>query len=158
MRLDRACFEEHIAARLFQDGVARGYWEMALRDGLEWPNVVIWIDLPSRPNGHDKLFLRFDLQDYPSRGPTAVPWDFERNVKLEPIKWPKGKGDVAIVFRTDWEGASALYAPWDRFAAERHDANWIKNYRGLEWNSSRTIVHYLRLTREVLHSDDYHGC
>jgi hypothetical protein len=158
MRLDQACFEEHIASRPFQDGVARNYWGLAPRDGVEWPYVIIWIDLPARATGPDKLFLRFDLQDYPSKGPTAVPWDSEKNEKLEIAKWPKGDGDVAKVFRTDWEGAVALYAPWDRFTVEKHDANWLKNYPGFEWNPSRTIVHYLRLTREVLHCDDYRGC
>ena len=158
MRLDQACFDEHVASRRFQDGVARGYWGIAPRDGVEWPQAIIWVDLPTRANSPGKLFLRFHLQDYPSKGPTAVPWDSEKNEKLEIGKWPKGDGDVAKVFRTDWEGAVALYAPWDRFTAEKHDANWLKNYPGFEWNPSRTIVHYLRLTREVLHCDDYRGC
>jgi hypothetical protein len=158
MRLDRACFEEHIASGPFQDGVARGYWGVASRDRVDWPHVLIWTDLPARSNSPDRLFLRFHLQDYPSKGPTAVPWDFEKNEKLEIAKWPKGNGDVAKVFRTDWEGAVALYAPWDRFTVEKHDANWLKNYPGFEWNPSRTIIHYLRLTREVLHCDDYSGC
>lgn len=157
MRLDRACFEEHIAARPFQDGVARGYWDTAPRDDVEWPNAILWIGLPPRPNSPEKLFLRFDLQDYPSKGPTAVPWEVEKNVKLEFTKWPKGNGDVSKMFR-DWEGAVALYAPWDRFTVEKHAANWLKNYPGFEWNVARTIVHYLRLTREVLHSDEYTGC
>lgn len=87
-----------------------------------------------------------------------MPWDFEKNVKLDLAKWPKGSGDVAKMFRTDWKGAVALYAPWDRFTAQEHNADWLKNYQGFEWNPSRTIVHYLRLTREILHSDDYHGC
>ncbi len=158
MRLDRACFEEHIASRPFQDGVARGDWGIAPRDGVDWPHVIIWTNLPTRANSPERLFLRFNLQDYPSKGPTAVPWDFERNQKLEITKWPKGNGDIAKVFRTDWEGAVALYAPWDRFTVEKHDANWLKNYAGFEWNPSRTIIHYLRLTREVLHCDDYCGC
>ena len=157
MRLDRACFEEHVAARAFQDGVARGYWDTAPRDDMEWPHAILWIDLPPRANSPEKLFLRFDLQDYPSKGPTAVPWDFEKNVKLEFAKWPKGNGDVSKMFR-DWEGAVALYAPWDRFTVEKHDANWLKSYPGFEWNPARTIVHYLRLTREVVHTDDYHNC
>jgi hypothetical protein len=157
MRLDQASFEEHVATWQFQDGVARGFWDTAPRDDVKWPHAIIWIDLPQRTRSPDKLFLRFNLQDYPSKAPTAVPWDMERNLKLEFDKWPKGGGDVAQMFR-NWEGAVALYAPWDRFTVERHDANWLKNYLGFEWNSSRTIVHYLRLTREVLHSDDYTGC
>jgi hypothetical protein len=158
MRLDQACFDEHVGSPPFQDGVARGYWGIAPRDDVKWPQAIIWIDLPAKANSPDKLFLRFQLQDYPSKGPTAVPWHFERNEKLEIAKWPKGNGDVAKVFRTDWEGAVALYAPWDRITVDKHDANWLKNYPGFEWNPSRTIVHYLRLTREVLHCDDYCGC
>ncbi len=158
MRLDLACFHEHVASPPFQDGVARGYWDIASRDDVEWPYAIMWIDLPGKANSLDKLYLRFHLQDYPSKGPTAVPWDFEKNAKLDSAKWPKGNGDVAKVFRTDWEGAVALYAPWDRFTVEKHDANWLKTYPGFEWNAARTIVHYLRLTREILHSDDYHSC
>lgn len=158
MRLDQACFNEHVASPPFQDGVARGYWDIAPRDDVEWPHIIIWIDLPAKANSPSKLYLRFHLQDYPSKGPTAVPWDFEKNGKLDLTKWPKGNGDVAKVFRTDWEGATALYAPWDRFTVEKHDANWLKTYQGFEWNLSRTIVHYLRLTSEVLNSDDYRGC
>jgi len=158
MRLDQACFNEHVASPPFQDGVARGYWDIAPRDDVEWPHVIIWIDLPERANSPAKLFLRFNLQDYPSKGPTAVPWDFDKHVCLDLRKWPKGIGDVAKAFRTDWENAAALYTPWDRFTVEKHDTNWLKNYAGFEWNSERTIVHYLRLTREVLHTDEYHGC
>ena len=76
----------------------------------------------------------------------ALPGDFRREGL-----------DVSKMFR-DWEGAVALYAPWDRFTVEKHDANWLKNYPGFEWNAERSIVHYLRLTREVLHSDEYTGC
>ena len=158
MRLDQACFNEHIASAAFQGGVARGYWDIVWRIDVEWPYVIIWIDLPTKPNSPGRLFLRFYLQDYPSKGPTAIPWDFDKNIKLEVTKWPKGNGDVAKVFRTDWQGAAALYAPWDRFTVENHDANWLKTYKGFDWNPLRTIVHYLHLTREVLHSDDYHGC
>lgn len=157
MRLDQACFEEHIASRPFQDGVARGYWGTTPRDGVDWPQVVIWISAPSRPSSPDRLFLRFQLQDYPSKGPTATLWDEEKNSQLTFGRWPKGDGDVGMVFRIDWEGAAGLYAPWDRFAMEKHP-DWPQKYPGLGWKASHTIVHYLRLTREVLHTDDYRGC
>ena len=95
MRLDQGCFEEHVASRPFQDGVARGYWDIAPRDGVEWPYAIIWIDAPSRPNSPERLFLRFHLQDYPAKGPTATLWDLDKNSQLDLAKWPKGDGDVA---------------------------------------------------------------
>jgi len=158
MRLDQTCFDEHIASPAFQDGVARGYWNVAPRDGLEWPYVVIWIAAPQRPNSPDRLFLRFHLLDYPAKGPTATLWNFEKNEQLPVANWPKGSDNVGIVFRTDWHTGTALYAPWDRFTAEKHTADWIKGYPGLGWKSTHTIVFYLRQTREVLHTDEYRGC
>ena len=157
MRLDQGCFEEHVASRPFQDGVARGYWDIAPRDGVEWPYLIIWIDAPSRPNSPERLFLRFHLQDYPAKGPTATLWDLDKNSQLDLAKWPKGDGDVGMVFRTNWEGAVGLYAPWDRYAMERHP-DWPQKYPGVGWKPTCTITYYLRLTREVLHTDEYRGC
>jgi hypothetical protein len=85
-----------------------------------------------------------------------MPWDLERNQKLEPQWWPKGTCDVAMAFRTDWNGATALYAPWDRLALEAHP-DWFARYPGLAWKRTHTIVHYLRLTRELLDSNEYTG-
>ncbi len=157
MRLDQGCFAEHVASRPFQDGVARGYWDVALRDGVEWPYAMIWIDAPSRPNSPERFFLRFHLQDYPAKGPTATLWDLDKNSQLDLAKWPKGDGDVGMVFRTNWKGAVGLYAPWDRYPLEDHP-DWPQKYPGFVWKPTYTIAHYLRLTRELLHTDEYRGC
>jgi len=157
MRLDETCFKEHVAARLFQDGVARGYWDIAPRDGVEWPYALIWISAPTRPNSPDRFFLRFSLKDYPSKGPTATLWDFEKDVRLDLAKWPKGNGDVGMVFRTNWKEAVSLYAPWDSFPLLDH-TDWPQKYPGYVWKPTYTIVHYLRQTRDVLHTDEYIGC
>lgn len=156
MNLDEECYREHIAAPAFQDGVARGWW-LDCPEAEKWPNVLIRLTLPPRPNSPDFLHLRFELTGYPGTGPTATLWDVGRNAKLESAKWPKGVGDVAKAFRTDWEDMVALYAPWDRRAFAGH-TDWPQKHPGRCWKPTYTIAHYLRFTRELLDSDDYHGC
>jgi hypothetical protein len=154
--LSEECLLEHIAAPLFQDGVAHGWWDV-LPATVEWPYAVFWLAPPARPNSPDRYYLRVHLHDYPNKGPTATLWDLERRTKLELSKWPKGNNDVAMVFRTDWNNADALYAPWDRIAMDNH-GDWPMKHPGRGWKPSYTIVHYLRHTRELLDSEDYHGC
>jgi hypothetical protein len=163
MNLSEECFLEHVAQADFQDGVVRDWWGIFTSLEICWPNPVIWIAAPPRPGrpvpSPDRFYLRFDLQNYPSKGPTAMLWDTEKNAKLDPSRWPKGSGDVEKVFRIVWAGIDCLYAPWDRVAEEQHkaDACWAAKYPGKIWKPTYTIVHYLRLTRELLHSEEYHG-
>ncbi len=156
MILDEACYQEHVAAPSFQDGVARGWW-LECPAAAQWPHVIIKLMLPPRINSADFLHLRFELSGYPGAGLTATLWDIARNAKLEAGKWPKGTGDVAKVFRTDWNDMVALYAPWDRLAFVGH-TDWPEKHRGRCWKPTHTIAHYLRFTRELLDSDEYQGC
>lgn len=156
MNLDEECYREHIAAPPFQDGVARRWWEES-QSGALWPHAIIKLSLPPRQDSSDHLHLRFELNGYPSVGPTATLWDIDRNAILEANRWPKGVGDVAKVFRTDWNNMVALYAPWDRLAIAGHH-DWPQLHRGRCWKPSFTIAHYLRFTHELLDSDDYLRC
>jgi hypothetical protein len=61
-----------------------------------------------------------------------------------------------MAFRTNWNNAIALYAPWDRVALACHP-DWAAKHPGVAWKRSHTIVHYLRMTLELLWSDEYTG-
>lgn len=157
MTLDQECFQEHMTTPDFQYGVERGWWDVVASDAVVWPHVVLWIAAPIRPNAPDRYHFRFFLKDYPEMGPTATVWNPERNERLDLAKWPKGIADVRMAFRIDWNNAVALYVPWDRVAMAAH-ADWATKHPGLGWKRTRTIVHYLRLTHELLASEEYHGC
>lgn len=156
LSLSEECFLEHVAGPEFQAGAASGWWGVEPDTSVEWPYVVLWIAAPSRPNRPDRYHFRFHLQDFPTKGPTSMLWDPALKTKLAAEKRPKGTGDVAIVFRTDWKDGEALYAPWDRVAYDDH-GDWALKHASRAWKSTRTIVHYLRLTKELLDSTDYHG-
>jgi hypothetical protein len=156
VNLAKECFREHVATPAFQEGVAAGRWELIEDPRVGWPHVLIWIAAPARPKGPDRWVFRFDLKDYPEKGPTAMPWDVTANAKLDPTLWPKGSGDVAMAFRTNWNGATSLYTPWDRAGMDSH-SNWKTEFPGVAWKPTKTIVQYLHLTHELLATSDYHG-
>lgn len=157
LSLDEECFLEHVAAPAFQAGAERGWWNVENRETVVWPYALVWIAAPVRGNGPPRYYFRFTLKDYPGIGPTATLWDPAKNARLDFAKWPKGAGDIGMAFRTNWNEGIALYAPWDRVAMDGHP-NWPAQFPGVGWKPSYTIVHYLRLTHELLASDDYHGC
>jgi hypothetical protein len=154
--LDHECFLEHLALPAFQQGLDQGAWGVVKNDAVVWPDAILWISAPVRTNSPDRFYLRFNLRDYPEKAPTATVWDIDRNQRLDPAKWPKGRGDVAMAFRTNWNNAIALYAPWDRVALACHP-DWAAKHPGVAWKRSHTIVHYLRMTLELLWSDEYTG-
>ena len=158
LTLSEECFLEHVAGPEFQAGAAAGWWGLVTDEAVKWPYAVIWIAAPPRPNRPDRYYFRFLLQDYPTLGPTAMLWDPDLKAKLAADKRTKGTGDVAIVFRTDWKEGEVLYAPWDRIAYDDHIASgWPAKYASRAWKPTRTIVHYLRLTKELFDSDAHHG-
>jgi len=154
--LDEECFREHLDGFNFRQGAADEQWGIHNDDSVKWPNVVIWISAKPSGQSPEIFHLYFDLNHYPKTGPTAYLWDPSTKTKLDLTKWPKGNGNVKMVFRTDWNNAKALYAPWDRLAAVGHP-KWQSKHTGLIWNPNHTIVNYLRPTYELLHSDEYHG-
>jgi hypothetical protein len=156
MSLDEECFHEHLGSFEFREGAESGRWGFHQDDSVVWPNAVLWAAAPPRAGGPDRFFLFFNLADYPKSGPTAFVWDPDTKAKLDKAHWPKGANDVHMAFRATWNDANALYVPWDRAAAAGHP-DWLVQHAGLIWAPSHTIVHYLRLTHELLQSDDYHG-
>lgn len=156
MNISQECFNQHVASPTFQDGADRGWWGLLDSPVQPWPHVLIWVAAPVRPNSPSRFILRFTLEDYPAKGPTATLWDETTNSKLAFNRWPKGSGDVQIAFRTDYNNADALYVPWDRVVMDAH-SDWPAKFPGISWRRSSTIVQYLRLTRELLDTSEYHG-
>lgn len=144
---------EHLAGGRFQAGLDAGDWRIV--EELEWPHVVIAVRAAARPNGSEEFALRFDLTDYPTRAPTAMPWDVEAGVKLGPERRPKGDR-VGMAFRVNWEGGVALYVPYDRVALESHPA-WRTQYPRLVWDPTKKITFYLIKVHELLNDEDYQG-
>lgn len=152
--MSEECFLEHVASPDFQAGVASGWW--GLEPGDTWPHAVLWIAAPPRAKGPDRYHFRFYLQDYPSKGPTAMLWDPIKKAKPDADKRPKGTGFVALLFRTDWNEGNMLYAPWDRLAYENHP-EWPPKHAHIAWKPTRSIVYYLQKTKEALDSEEYLG-
>src|SRR5882724_11972204 len=147
---DEAMFRQHLEDDAFLAGVARGKWK--LHGGVEaiaWPNLVFWMRSSERYTPDKGVFLQFDLQNYPQQAPTSCPWDAEKNVRLDPGRWPKGPGNVSRVFKPGWNGAAALYAPCDRLAMPQHEG-WIIQHPRWWWKSSFTFLRYLEFVYECL--------
>lgn len=154
--LEEECLREHLESFAFKDGVELAKWGLHENEAVRWPNVVMWVAAAPRGQSPLRYYLFFDLTRYPSEGPTAYLWDPQTRTKLDVTKWPKGTGDVKMVFRIDWNNTIALYCPWDRLAAVGHP-EWPTKHPGLLWKPGHTILNYLRPTYELLNSDEYTG-
>jgi hypothetical protein len=143
----------HLAGGRFQMGVDRGEWRIV--EDRPWPHLLIAVSAAPRGSAPNEFVLLFDLTDYPTRAPTATPWDLEREAKLEEARRPKGYR-VGMAFRMNWEGGRALYVPYDRVALESHP-DWKTQFPTLVWTPTKTINFYLRNVHELLHDDDYEG-
>jgi hypothetical protein len=148
---ERALIADLAGAR-FRDGADRGFWRKV---SLDWPFVLVAVSAASRPGSPTEFLLKMDCTDYPAQAPTACPWDFETNGILDPNKRPKGDR-AARVFRHDWEGGRALYAPWDRVGLNGHD-EWPAKYGRSMWHSGRDLSFYLQNVHDLLNDDDYLG-
>ena len=157
MEPDERTFRSHLAGARFQQGVDAGDWRM-LNDA--WPNPIFAVAAAARETAPDELALRFSLSGYPTTGPTAAPWawdedDDDAGVPLPAELWPTG-GRVATAFNPGWK-PNAIYIAMDRLAIEGHEA-WRIQHPGLIWDPSRmTIVDYLKVIYELLHSSQYTG-
>lgn len=149
---DERALRDHLQSTRFQGGVDGGRWRL---QSLSWPIAMIAIAAAPRNSAPDEYLLRFDLDGYPQRGPTATPWDGGANCLLPEDRRPKGER-ASHIFRTDWEEGQALYAPWDRVALDGH-ADWPTRYPMQAWNPQRDLAFYLQNVWEVLNADDYLG-
>jgi hypothetical protein len=136
----------------FCAGVDAGRWRLIF---LEWPHALIAVAAAPRDGAPDEFVLRFDLSGYPQPGPTAGLWDMSTNASLAVARRPKGEW-ASQVFRADWEGSRALYAPWDRVALDSHQ-NWIREHPLYAWHARRDLTFYLTNVWEVLNDDAYLG-
>lgn len=146
--VEHAAFLEHARRPRFVQGVEEGHWKI---EKIDWPSVIITV---FAPNG--KVALRFDLAQYPSEPPTAAPWDCSTDALLDVNNWPTGKR-ADQVFARGWapQFGNALYVPLDRKAIESHP-NWVSEYPGYLWDSTKSIVDYLLLVRQVLEGAEFH--
>ena len=153
MSPDERVLRQHVASARFQDGVERGRWKIV--GGITWPVVMIAVAAGPRDSAPSEYVLRFDLAGYPETAPTATPWNPTTGDVLEPDLRPKGQR-VGHVFRTDWEGGRALYAPFDRVALNGH-SNWKGQHPRQAWDSSKDLVWLLQILHEMLNNYDYTG-
>ena len=155
MKPDQSLFMSHIEGALFQSGVDAGKWGLSGAPAdILWPNPVLWVAADKTIVPAAKIYLRFDLQQYPSVAPTACPWDITTNAKLAHHLYPKLTGKFKLVFRTDWSAGNALYAPCDRTAMEGHHG-WKQAYPYWWWSSAFTIVKYLEFVHLCLNPKRY---
>ena len=148
---DERALRDDLAGGRFLAGVEAGRWRL-LR--LEWPRALIAIAAAPRAKGPREFVLNFELSGYPAVAPTAGPWDIDADSILGADKRPKGVR-VGHIFRSDWQDGSALYAPWDRIAADHGD--WRTRHALFAWNPQRDITFYLACVHDVLNTDDYVG-
>jgi len=150
MKPDESLLRSHLEEAPFLAGCDAGKWGVVgeAKD-IIWPHPIFWIaTAPQLVNG-GKISLRFTADGYSASAPTACPWDIEENARLETAKWPKVSGKFAKVFRTDWNGAVALYAPCDRIAMAGHE-HWRQQFPAWWWQSHFTINKYLAFVYMIL--------
>lgn len=143
LRPDEKILNEHLTGVEFRLGVEDNKWDI-VESTLDWPKRIFWIESSLPIPGKDKYYFLFDLDSYPNQAPTSVPWDVDKNYKLEFSQWPKGNERINMAFNSGWNNGSALYLPCDRLAMPGHEA-WRQQSPNLWWTPEKTIVHYLRI-------------
>lgn len=149
---DERAVREHLRSPRFQHGLDDGRWRLI---SLDWPQALVAVSAAIREGAPNEFVLRFELTGYPQAGPTAGLWDSSSASYLGNGGRPKGDR-ASMVFRGDWEGGRALYAPWDRLALNSHP-DWAQRHPSHAWNNQRDLAFYLANVFEVLNADDYLG-
>jgi len=143
MKPDECILKSHLEEAPFLAGVDAGKWALCGEaEAIVWPMPIFWIRADQAVLPAGRIFLRFNMENYPQIAPTACPWNAEKNIRLEFALWPKGPGNIAAVFNPNWNGGTALYAPCDRMAMAGHDA-WQAKFPEWWWQSHFTIAKYL---------------
>lgn len=151
MKPDERLFKAHLEEASFQSGVDAGKWDLhgELAE-IVWPFAIIWIAADTTVYAPSKVYLRFNVDQYPTVAPTACPWNVGTNARLENEVWPIVSGKFAKAFRHDWQIKDALYAPCDRLAMANHD-QWKQQFPNWWWRPDFTIVKYLSFVHQCLH-------
>jgi hypothetical protein len=143
MKPDQQLFMAHLEGAAFKSGADAGKWDLSGdAPAIVWPHAVIWVQADAKIVQQGKIYLRFTVDNYPCWAPTACPWDATTNSKLPNHLYPRLRGKFHKVFRYDWNGGNALYAPCDRIAMAGHE-QWRHAYPYWWWKPEFTIVKYL---------------
>jgi hypothetical protein len=159
---DQRLFEHDLQSAEFRIGAEKGRWGLpgsgVSPENLAWPIVILWIAAAPRPGAPERFYVMLDAAGYRTVPPTGMFWDSEGKTVLVPARRPKGKPNsrVAMVFRVDWNNATAFYHPYDRVAAQGH-TDWTTTQPHLVWTSNHTIVDFLEEFHSLLNSGDYLG-
>lgn len=150
---DRAAFDADLRKPLFRGGEFAGLWRLS---SLAWPHAIVAVAAAPRAGSPAEFAFRFELTGYPVAAPTAQPWDVATGCPLPAIRWPRGTGVFASVFRPEWRMGTCLYLPCDRLSMEGHPT-WQHQHPDRVWNPRRGIVHYLEQVHALLDEDGYSG-
>lgn len=156
---DEACFRRDLKLSAFLIGETERRWRLVSPPGIQFPHAVFAVSAATRASGPDEFHFRVTVDGYPSRAPTTRLWDIETNSPLAIPRYPKGRGNVAKVFRTNWPSeapGSCLYHPMDRRPLSDHP-DWPKIYANETWNPRRTIIDLLEVIYDLLNSTSYSG-
>ena len=145
-RPDQAALRRAIESADFVRGAALRQWRHIRTD---WPHAYFSV---TAADGQEFVF-RCECANFPDT-PSVGLWDLETNASLEAAKRPRGVGDVAMVFRCDWENGRYLYHPHDRVAANGH-SDWPQKYPALTWKREKGIAQLLLEMHNLLHGDEY---
>ena len=136
-----------LTAPEFKLGVARGHWELVGRDRLI---LQIKLSAPDR-----RWFgIRCDCQGYAAFPPFSAAWSINNDCRASATERPNGSGELAKIFRMDWEDGDHLYHPMSRRALETH-ADWKTNMPHRMWQPETGIVQLLIDLHDRLFSKDY---
>lgn len=155
MKPDESLFKSHLEEAPFQSGADAGKWGLQGESkDIIWPHPILWVRADTAIVPVGKIFFRFTVDGYSATAPTACPWNVEKNMRLENALWPRLTGKFARVFRLDWNGGIALYAPCDRMAMSGHEP-WQQQFPFWWWQQHFTIVKYLEFVHMCLNPFRY---
>lgn len=151
MKPDESLFKTHLEGASFQAGADEGKWGLhGESKDIKWPIAFLWVQSDKTLMPVGRIFLRFNPEGYSAQAPTSCPWNVEKDARLEDALWPKLSGKFAKVFRLDWQGGTALYAPCDRVAMVGHEQQWKQHYPFWWWQPHFTFVKYLEFVHRCL--------
>jgi hypothetical protein len=148
MSPDQRAFEADLAKPGFRLGAAQGRWRHIT---TKWPFTLVAV---TARDGTEHV-LRLNCDGFPEAPPTGGPWDPQADAILAFDRWPRGRGGrLSAVFRTEWQGGTALYLPCDRVSIAGHP-NWRTEMPSKIWRPGDGIIQYMELIHELLNCSDY---